>query len=179
MNCKSNTSGGGGSGPGQAVIDYAEQWLYSSTNTCTHDFCGKFPNLTDITVYADYNCGYDCNCANFVTACLVNTGQMAKHFIAVSDIKNYCRSGQEGYREIDPHNAQAGDIWYTADGQGSHTELVVRVEGNQLLLIGSNNFGAGDNPSCKKQGCSDSSTEYQGVSYAYKPIGTGIVCSKR
>ncbi|MBQ9243366.1 MAG: SH3 domain-containing protein [Proteobacteria bacterium] len=136
-----NGGGGGGSAPsGTNPAEYATNYLFSKTGLYTHDFIKhspKLPNLTDLSVYGStYNYGYDCNCANFVTACSQNVGWLSKHFDGVSSMYSSLKNGY-GYRKISGSQAKKGDIW--CNTSLGHTELVYSNNGSTITLIGSNN----------------------------------------
>lgn len=128
-----------GSGNGQAAVAYAERYLYSTTNMFTKDFIYNepiLPNLIDVSWGgSDYNYGYDCNCANFVTAVLQNVGMFGPHYVGVSKIRDYCAAGNEGYHSVSRSSAKPGDIWLNSH----HTEIVASNTNGSITLIGSNN----------------------------------------
>jgi hypothetical protein len=84
----------------------------------------------------DKSIGYDNNCANFVSACLQNTGGLEGHYNGVSGLEGALK--QQGYTQVSADQAQPGDVWIS-DSTG-HTELV-QAAGNPPSLIGSNNGG--------------------------------------
>jgi hypothetical protein len=92
-----------------------------------------------------------------------------------------CNNGVYGYHVVsNPANAQPGDIWYSS----GHAELIVGVEGDQFIQIGSNNFPSGQARQCHtelKPGYSFSSDsyDYQRVTEHKRSIYEGTVCSKR
>ena len=142
----STTTSGGGSAvvpSGTNPADYATNYLFSKTGLYTHDFLKNNPrlkNFTDLSIYgATYNYGYNCNCANFVTACSVNTGWMSKNYISVQDMYYKLKAGTDGYRVINGSQAKKGDIW--CNTSLGHTELVYSRSGTSITLIGSNNAG--------------------------------------
>ncbi len=164
---------------GRKAIDYAEQFLYTKTGYCTWDHLTHAPILTHFVdlwaSYGTYNHGYNDNCANFVTASLVNAGMIAKNMIAVSTVYNYCKAGTEGYRLTSIAAAKPGDIWINTSL--GHTELIVGNHNGTLILIGSNNFSSSN----FGKGCAintgASASSYQRVSYGTST--TGYVCSKQ
>ncbi|MBQ9396847.1 MAG: SH3 domain-containing protein [Proteobacteria bacterium] len=167
-NKQSSNSGGnssGGSTPsGTNPAEYATNYLYSKTGLYTHDFIKhspKLPNLTDLSIYgATYNYGYNCNCANFVTACSQNCGWLSKHFDGVSSMYSSLKNGY-GYRKISGYDAKKGDIW--CNSSLGHTELVYSRNGSSITLIGSNNEG----------------TKKQRVTYANKNASDGYYLSRQ
>ncbi len=191
--------GGCKASEGQKVIDYAEKFLYTKTNTCTYDLLLEkiMPNLANMSpLGAKANYGYDLNCANFVATCLLDTGDMTPEIkdqvpdkwpYSVDGLKGLCNNGKTAYREIDPKNAQPGDIWYWKDDKHSHAELIVSVdvENGFFTQIGSNNFEADTKPlPCKNNHNTDSKYSdnpgaYQRVTLHDRPITEGTVCSKR
>ena len=164
--------------PGRKAIDYAEQFLYTKTGYCTYDHLTHAPIITNFVdlwaSYGTYNHGYNNNCANFVTASLVNAGMIAKNMIAVSTIYNYCKAGTEGYRLISISDAKPGDIWMNTSL--GHTELVVGNYNGTLILIGSNNFSSSNYNGCAIDTGAEAS-KYQRVSYGSST--SGYVCSKQ
>jgi hypothetical protein len=80
--------------------------------------------------------GYDNNCANFVSACLQNTGGLEGHYNVVSGLEDALQ--QQGYKQVSADQAQPGDVWISSSR--GHTELV-KEAGNPPVLIGSNNGG--------------------------------------
>lgn len=138
-------SGGGGGGwtpSGTNPADFATNYLYSKTGLYTRDFIyksPKLPTLTDLAPYG-YNNGYDCNCANFVSACSRSCGWLSTHYLGVVAMYNALRNGSVcGYREIARSRARKGDIW--CNRSLGHTELVYSNSGGTITLIGSNNAG--------------------------------------
>ena len=169
---------------GRKAIDYAEQFLYDSdSKLCTWDHLTHAPiieNFTDLKKYnADYNYGYDNNCANFVTACLKTVGLISKNIIRVADVKTHCLNGTDGWRKIDFKDAKAGDIWINASEK--HTELVVGYKNDNVYLIGSNNFHDDDGvKNCQVSNSGAKGSDYQRVSYNNSnETGTNIICTQR
>lgn len=160
-----NSGGGGGSVPsGTNPAEFATNYLFSKTGLYTHDFIKhspKLPHLTDLSVYGKtYNYGYDCNCANFVTACSQNVGWLSKHFDGVSSMYDSLKNGY-GYRKISGSQAKKGDIW--CNSSLGHTELVYSNNGSTVTLIGSNNEG----------------TSKQRVTFAEKSRDSGYYLSRQ
>ncbi|MBR4984513.1 MAG: C40 family peptidase [Proteobacteria bacterium] len=141
---KDNKHGGSknSSGAGASAVALAEKYLYSVTQKYTKDFIKGKPHLKyliDVSYGgSDYNYGYNCNCANFVSAILQNVGLLGNHYIGVSALKSAMSS--EGYKSISRANARPGDIWLNKNG-GSHTEIVASNSNGYITLIGSNNAG--------------------------------------
>ena len=99
----------------------------------------KLKHLVDVSFGgSSYNHGYNCNCANFVSAVLQNVGLLNGHYIGVSALKSAMKS--EGYKKVSRAQARPGDIWINTNG-GSHTEIVVENANGKIKLIGSNNAG--------------------------------------
>ncbi|MBO4349439.1 MAG: hypothetical protein J6A01_00635 [Proteobacteria bacterium] len=91
-----------------------------------------------------------------------------------------------GYHIVDASKAQAGDIWYKKiEGVYSHTELIVKVEGDHFIQIGSNNYGANEAVGCQRNWSTDSKyssspTKYQRIVEHSRALSDGgVVCSKR
>ena len=169
---------------GRKAIDYAEQFLYdSSTKLCTYDHLTYTPilqNFTDLSTYgATYDYGYDCNCANFVTACLKTVGLISENIINVVGVKTHCLKGTDGWRQINFNEAKAGDIWINSTEK--HAELVVGYKDNKVYLIGSNNFKDSDGVNnCQQTVSGASGSDYQRVSYdSSNESGTSIICTQR
>ncbi|MBR4985972.1 MAG: SH3 domain-containing protein [Proteobacteria bacterium] len=170
LSSNKQSSGGGGGGGGGSVpsgtnpAEFATNYLFSKTKLYTHDFIKhnpKLPHLTDLSVYGKtYNYGYDCNCANFVTACSQNVGWLSKHFDGVSTMYNSLKNGY-GYRKINASQAKKGDIW--CNSSLGHTELVYSNNGSTVTLIGSNNEG----------------TSKQRVTFANKSLNSGYYLSRQ
>ncbi|MBQ9241930.1 MAG: C40 family peptidase [Proteobacteria bacterium] len=125
---------------GGAAVSLAEKYLYSKTHKFTKDFIKGKPHLKHLVDVsggtAAYNHGYDCNCANFVSAILQNAGLLSGHYIGVSALMSNMAS--EGYKKVSRANAKPGDIWINTT-TGSHTEIVASNVNGQIKLIGSNN----------------------------------------
>lgn len=86
--------------------------------------------------HLDKSIGYDLNCANFVSACLQNTGGIEGHYNNCSGLEAALQ--KQGYVQVSADQAQPGDVWFNP--QRGHTELV-KAAGNPPVLIGSNNGG--------------------------------------
>lgn len=86
--------------------------------------------------HLDKSIGYDLNCANFVSACLQNTGGLEGHYNNCTGLEAALQ--KQGYVQVSPDQAQPGDVWFNP--QRGHTELV-KEAGNPPVLIGSNNGG--------------------------------------
>ena len=86
--------------------------------------------------HLDKSIGYDLNCANFVSACLQNTGGIEGHYNNCTGLEAALQ--KQGYVQVSPDQAQPGDVWFNP--QRGHTELV-KEAGNPPVLIGSNNGG--------------------------------------
>ena len=202
-------------GPGAHVIEYARQFLYSNTHMCTYDLKvqGKMNTLIDLSDFHDaelnkkYNYGYEGNCANFVSAVLIDTNEVtAQDFLnaanpdykyreMVESFIDLCQRGAKGYHFLsDVTKAQAGDIWiahgYDKDGnKRNHVELIIKVEGEYFWQIGSNNYGnENDKIGCLQNPGTDSkystnAKKYQRVTEHKRHISDGdnvrFVCSKR
>ena len=191
--CTGGSSSGGGevTGDGQHVIEYARQFLYERTHMCTYDLKrnGKFPTLIDLSNLGTVtNYGYNLNCANFVSSVLIDTGEVTSipGREEVANIKKFCEAGKEGYHILDdPRKAQAGDIWYKKTDSYSHTELIVKVEGDYFWQIGSTSFGSNETVTCENNHSTNSKyaeapKKYQKVMERKRAISDGgVVCSKR
>lgn len=169
---------------GRKAIDYAEQFLYdSSTKLCTYDHLTYTPilqNFTDLSSYgATYDYGYDCNCANFTTACLMTVGLISKNIINVQGVKTHCLNGTDGWHQINFKDAKAGDIWINS--KEKHAELVVGYKDDKVYLIGSNNFNDSDGVNnCQQTVSGASGSDYQRVSYdSATESGTSMICTQR
>ncbi len=164
---------------GRKAVDMAENYLWTPENQmCTHDYYGEIPYLTNgADTHGNY---YNNNCANFVTAILMNVGLISVHYDHVKEIKQYCQQGKEGYRMIDFADAKPGDIWMEKDATHSHTELVVGTwnNGTHVITIGSMSF-----TSCSSDGVKtmDLAGKYQRVSYTDR-VNEGdyvYICSRQ
>ena len=166
--------------PNRKAIDFAEIYLYSDdAKLCTFDFKTHDPILPYLAnVYGDYNN----HCANFVTSVLQNVGLISKHENGAKSLQNYCKNGNDGYRQLENRaDGKAGDVW----GLNGHVELVIgyHQKSKKLLLIGSNNaskgiysiahntYGCngGENPG-KKNACTDGKKDCssnQRVTYSF------------
>lgn len=148
---------------GRKAVDLAESYLWTPENQmCTHDYYGKIPNLTNgADTHGEY---YNNNCANFVTAILMNVGLISVHYDHVKEIRQYCMKQKEGYRMIDFADAKPGDIWMEKDSTHSHTELVVGSwnNGTHIITVGSMSF-----TSCGSDGVKTMNLagKYQRVAY--------------
>ena len=178
------------SGGGQHVIDYARKFLFTNTNQCTYDLKvnGVMPTLIDLSSLGSLsNYGYDLNCANFVSSVLIDTGEITglSGREEVAGIRSMCESGMFGYRIIEASKAQAGDIWYKKNDSYSHTELIVKVEGDHFIQIGSNNYGSTEAVGCQRNWSTDAKystnpSKYQRiVEHPRALTDGGVVCSKR
>ncbi len=179
------------SGGGQHVIDYARKFLFTNTNQCTYDLKvnGVMPTLIDLSSLGSLsNYGYDLNCANFVSSVLIDTGEITDFAgrEEVAGIRSMCESGMFGYHIVDASKAQAGDIWYKKiEGSYSHTELIVKVEGDHFIQIGSNNYGSTEAVGCQRNWSTDAKystnpSKYQRiVEHPRALTDGGVVCSKR
>ena len=148
----------------------------------------------------DYNYGYEGNCANFVSAVLIDTKELtAQDFLAAQTYKyreqveaiiDVCQRGAQGYHFLsDVTKAQAGDIWIVHGNGRNHVELIIKVEGEYFWQIGSNNYenendpiGCLQNPSTNSK-YSTNAKKYQRVTEHKRLIADGgdvrFVCSKR
>ena len=115
-----NTAGGSGS----ATVDLARKYLGQTT----HDIKGLN--------HLDKSIGYNLNCANFVSACLQQTGRLNGHYNGCKGLEQALKS--QGWKQVPANQAQPGDVWFNA--KRGHTELVEKA-GNPPTLIGSNNGG--------------------------------------
>ena len=136
-------------GNGAAASQLAEQYLGQRT----FDIQGM-DNLSK-------HIGYNNNCANFVSACLQNTGMLDGHYNGTHGLEAALK--KQGYRQVSASEAQPGDVWFN-DKKG-HTELVYAAakDGNPPVLIGSNNMNGSD---------------IQTVSLSYKSGAKGVYYHK-
>ncbi|MBO4351097.1 MAG: hypothetical protein J6A01_09160 [Proteobacteria bacterium] len=173
--------------PGMHVINYARKYLFENSGYCTYDWylLGQLPEFYNFDWLDGANSGYDLNCANFVGACLKGSGEIPvnneAYLGSVDGIRNMCNNGVYGYHVVANNaDAQPGDIWYSS----GHAELIVGVEGDHFIQIGSNNFPHNQEILCHtelKPGYSFSSDsyDYQRVYEHNRSLSEGTVCSKR
>jgi len=86
-------------------------------------------------------------CANFVSAVLIQSGQLSKgeHTNLVRDLNTELR--HKGWHEVSLKDAKPGDVWICNGAHGeSHTEIVASNENGKVTLIGSNNTNHGTGP---------------------------------
>lgn len=86
----------------------------------------------------------DVCCANFVSACLVNAGQLpaSAHTNGVSELKSTLLN--RGWHTVSRSNAKPGDVCIVEPGK--HTEIVASNDNGRITLIGSNNTQGGSGP---------------------------------
>lgn len=113
-----------GSGSGSATVDLARKYLGQTTN--------HIKGLNNL----DKSIGLNKNCANFVSACLQQTGRLQGHYNGCKGLEAALKS--QGWKQVPASQAQPGDVWFNA--KRGHTELVEKA-GNPPTLIGSNNGG--------------------------------------
>ena len=111
-------------GSGNSTVDIARQFLGQTT----HDIKGL--------KHLDKSIGYNLNCANFVSACLQQSGRLEGHYNGCKGLEQALK--QQGWKQVPASQAQPGDVWFNA--KRGHTEIVEKA-GNPPTLIGSNNGG--------------------------------------
>lgn len=122
--------GGGGGGAAARAVDLAKKYEGQDSKSLK----GKLPGFTAPG-------GNTNNCAAFVSACLEHTGALPKGggSASVSTLRGKLKSA--GWKKVPGNQAPKGSVWMTAEGKGSHTELVASPGGKST--IGSNNVRKG------------------------------------
>lgn len=123
-------AGGGGGGAAARAVDIAKKYEGQDSKSLK----GKLPGFTAPG-------GNTNNCAAFVSACLEHTGALPKGggSASVSTLRGKLKSA--GWKKVPGNQAPKGSVWMTAEGKGSHTELVASAGGKST--IGSNNVRKG------------------------------------
>ena len=122
--------GSGGGGAAARAVDLAQKFQGQPSKSLK----GKLPGFNAPG-------GNTNNCAAFVSACLEHTGALPKGggSASVSSLRGKLK--QAGWKKVPGNQAPKGSVWMTAEGKGSHTELVAAPGGKQT--IGSNNVRKG------------------------------------
>ncbi|MBN9418590.1 MAG: amidase domain-containing protein [Candidatus Eremiobacteraeota bacterium] len=123
-------AGAGGGGAAARAVDIAKKYEGQDSKSLK----GKLPGFTAPG-------GNTNNCAAFVSACLEHTGALPKGggSASVSTLRGKLKSA--GWKKVPGNQAPKGSVWMTAEGKGSHTELVASAGGKST--IGSNNTKPG------------------------------------
>lgn len=123
-------AGTGGGGAAAKAVDIAKQFEGQDSKSIK----GKLPGFTAPG-------GNTNNCAAFVSACLEHTGALPKGggSASVSTLRGKLKSA--GWKKVPGNQAPKGSVWMTAEGKGSHTELVASPGGKST--VGSNNVAKG------------------------------------
>ena len=123
-------AGAGGGGAAARAVDIAKKYEGQDSKSLK----GKLPGFTAPG-------GNTNNCAAFVSACLEHTGALPKGggSASVSALRGKLKSA--GWKKVPGNQAPKGSVWMTAEGKGSHTELVASAGGKST--IGSNNTKPG------------------------------------
>jgi GH24 family phage-related lysozyme (muramidase)/LysM repeat protein len=130
-----NTPSGPVSGTGAAAV--AER--YKGQAAANLENSGKLPMTPGVDPT-------EC-CANFVSAVLIQSGQLSKgeHTNLVKDLNTELRN--KGWHEVSLKDAKPGDVWICNGAHGeSHTEIVASNDNGKGTLIGSNNTNHGSGP---------------------------------
>ncbi len=124
------SAGAGGGGAAAKAVDIAKQFEGQDSKSIK----GKLPGFTAPG-------GNTNNCAAFVSACLEHTGALPKGggSASVSTLRGKLKSA--GWKKVPGNQAPKGSVWMTAEGKGSHTELVAAPGGK--ATVGSNNVAKG------------------------------------
>lgn len=123
-------AGAGSGGAAARAVAIAKQFEGQDSKSIK----GKLPGFTAPG-------GNTNNCAAFVSACLEHTGALPKGggSASVSTLRGKLKSA--GWKKVPANQAPKGSVWMTAEGKGSHTELVASTGGKST--VGSNNVAKG------------------------------------